>query len=381
MKTSAFDRVVLVLQGGGALGAYQAGVYQALQEHDFAVNWIAGTSIGAINGAIIAGNAPGNRIAKLREFWGMVSNTDCWGLAQNSEAARSGCSAWSVMQSVTMGRPGFFSPRWFDPLRVFLSGSAERAGFYDVGPLRKTLERVVDFDLLNGGPIRFSIGAVKILSGTLRYFDTKAERLGPEHILASGALPPGFPAVRIGSDLYWDGGIYSNTPLEIVLDDIPRRNTLCVMLSLFNPRGAEPGSIDEVEKRHKEIMYGSRMHEHVMAYRKIHNLRRALQSIYALLPSDVKDNPEIQEVGNQGCETTMHIVELIYPGKNWESCFKDADFSRAAVEERWRLGHLDASRLLQRAPWQDPVPPRTGVVVHTIGPGYETKESQDLSFR
>ena len=379
-KSGIFERIAFVLQGGGALGAYQGGVFQAMAEHDLTPDWIAGTSIGAINGAIIAGNAPEKRIARLKEFWDTVSNSDFSHGMKGAGADQSATSFLSILQSMIMGRPGFFSPRGFDPSMAFSAGSAETASFYDTGPLRKTLERLVDFDLINEGPVRLSVGAVNITKGTLRYFDSKSDRIIPDHILASGPLPPGFPAVRIGDDFYWDGGIYSNTPIEVVLDEVPRVNTLCLMLSLFNPAGAAPRSIAEAEERRKDIMYGTRMQEHVRTYRRIHNLRRAVRSIYALLPEDVKNNPEIRELGEQGCETTMHIVQLIYPEKRWESCFKDADFSKAAIEERWRLGYRDASLLLKRSPWQDPAPPHAGVVVHTIEAA-DAKEVQDLVFR
>jgi NTE family protein len=361
-----FERVAFVLQGGGALGAYQGGVFQAMAEHDLVPDWIAGTSIGAINGAILAGNSPENRINRLKEFWDMVSKTDLWHAFKGPDIAQSAYTNLSILQSMTMGRPGFFSPRGFLPSSFFPAGSSETASFYDTGPLRKTLERLVDFDLINEGRIRLSVGAVNITKGTLKYFDSKNDRLTPDHILASGALPPAFPAVRIEDELYWDGGIYSNTPIEVVLDDVPRVNTLCLMLSLFNPAGPAPRSITEAEERHKDIMYATRMQEHVRAYRRIHNLRRSLRSIYALLPDDVKNNPEIQVLGEQGCETTMHIVQLIYPQKGWESCFKDADFSKMSIEKRWRLGYRDACLLLKRAPWQDAVSTDTGVAVHTI---------------
>jgi len=376
-----FERTALVLQGGGALGAYQGGVFQAMAEQNLTPDWVAGTSIGAINGAIIAGNAPDKRIVRLKEFWDTVSNTDFSHGMKDADDEQSTYSFLSILQSMVMGRPGFFSPRGLNPSLAFPVGSAETASFYDTGSLHKTLERLVDFDLINEGPIRLSVGAVNITKGTLRYFDSKSDRITPDHILASGALPPGFPAVRIGDDFYWDGGIYSNTPIEVVLDDVPRVNTLCMMLSLFNPAGAAPRSIAEAEARHKDIMYGTRMQEHVRTYRRIHNLRRTLRSIYALLPEDIKNNPEIRELGEQGCETTMHIVQLLYPGKKWESCFKDVDFSKVAIEERWRLGYRDASLLLKRAPWKDPVPPHTGVVVHTIEAAADAKEVQDLVFR
>jgi NTE family protein len=263
---------------------------------------------------------------------------------------------------------------------LFPTGTAETASFYDTGPLRETLERLIDFDLLNRGSPRLSVGAVNVLTGGLRYFDNRADRLGPEHLMASGALPPGFPAVRIEGELYWDGGIYSNTPFEVVLDHVPRVDTLCFMVSLFNPAGAEPRSVAEVETRHKDILYGTRVQQHVDAYRRIHNLRRALRSLYALLPEEVVHNPEIRELADLGCHTTMHIVELIYPTRDWELTFKDTDFSKTTVEERWHLGYRDASRLLERCPWDDPVSPHAGVIVHSPEPPVDS-EARDLAFR
>ncbi|MBI5441658.1 MAG: patatin-like phospholipase family protein [Deltaproteobacteria bacterium] len=373
-------RVALVLQGGGALGAYQAGVYEGLVGHGCAPDWIAGTSIGAINGALIAGNTAEDQVPRLQEFWKLVSDAGLRTSPWPSGPLRQILSAWSIWKAITLGRPGFFAPRWFDPSVFFPVRSCQTASFYETAPLRATLERLVDFDLLNEGPIRLTVGAVNVAAGKLRYFDTKTDRLGPEHILASGALPPGLPAVRVDGELYWDGGIYSNTPLDVVLEDVPRVNTLCLMLSLFNPAGVEPRSISEVETRRKDITYATRIREHVAAYRRIENLRRTIRSLYALLPEDVKENPEVREWASLGCETTMHIVELLYPTRDWELAFKDADFSQAALEERWKLGLRDASLLGERRPWEDPVRPGTGVVVHTVESPADL-ESRDLAFR
>jgi NTE family protein len=253
-KRPAGKRIALVFQGGGALGAYQGGVFQALEEGGYAPDWVAGTSIGAINGGIIAGNTVENRLRRLQDFWEAVSDADFWRVLGDSEAARHASSSWTILRAFALGRPGFFAPRWFQPSVVFPTGSAETASYYDTAPLRETLERLIDFALLNGGGTRLSVGAVNVLTGGLRYFDSRSDRIGPEHLMASGALPPGFPAVRIEGALYWDGGIYSNTPLEVVLDQVPRTDTLCFMISLFNPAGAEPRSLTEVETRHKDIL-------------------------------------------------------------------------------------------------------------------------------
>lgn len=367
-KKPTQKRITFLLQGGGALGAYQAGVYQALAEYDYAPGWIAGTSIGAINGGIIAGNTAQDRLARLEEFWRTVCERDFWKAALISDAARSVHSFWSAVTTLLAGRPNFFAPRLFNPLASFPVGSADTSSYYDTSPLRNMLERLIDFDRINDRTIRLSLGAVNVKTGTLHYFDSEKERICPEHIMASGALPPGFPAVRVGGELYWDGGIYSNTPLDVLLDDMPRVDNLCFMVALFNPVGAEPRSIPEVETRQKDILYGTRAKEHIQAYSKTHNLRRAVRALHERLPEDLRNDPELRSFLEQGCHTTMHIVELICPARNWELAFKDIDFSWEAIEDRWERGYRDAARMLELCPWEDPVPPHTGVVVHHLPP-------------
>jgi NTE family protein len=367
-KRPQIKRVALVLQGGGALGAYQVGVYQALQEHGFSPDWVAGTSIGAINAAIIAGNPAGSRFTRLQEFWRSMSRPGFWDITAPLGAARQFTSLSSALEAVLLGQKGFFTPRLLDPLAACTVGSAEAASFYDTSELRGTLLRLADFELINRRAMRLSLGAVHVRTGRLRYFDNEFERLGPEHVMASGALPPGFPAVRVDGELYWDGGVYSNTPLEIVLDDMPRVNTLCFMVDLFNPAGPEPRSIAEVLVRHKDIMYATRSRQHIEAYCKTHNLRRAVDAIYQRLPREQRADPEMKALAELGCHTTMEIVHFGYPGRDWELVSKDIDFSSAAIEERWRQGYRDALRAVERAAWLDPVPPHTGVVVHELPP-------------
>jgi NTE family protein len=364
----AGKRIALVLQGGGALGAYQAGVFQALVEHDYCPDWVAGTSIGSINGGIIAGNAVEKRLERLEEFWKSVSREDFWDIAGTTDVAREIFSHLSVMNAILAGQPGFFIPRPLNLLKMFPFGSVETASYYDTSPLRGTLERLIDFDLINSGATRLSLGAINVTTGVLRYFDSKRDRIRPEHIMASCALPPGFPAVRVENDLYWDGGIYSNTPLDVVLDNMPRVDTLCFMIALFDPKGPEPRSIPEVETRHKDIVYSTRALEHVQTFWRIHNLRRTVRSLFALLPQELKEDPEVQEMADLGCHTTMHIVQIIYPARNWELAFKDADFSWTSIRERWDCGYRDATRTLKWAPWEKPVPKNMGVMVHTLRP-------------
>lgn len=357
-------RIALVLQGGGALGAYQAGVVEALYEHGFEPDWIAGTSIGALNGAIIASNPRQQCLARLREFWNTLTLPD-YGPANHLPAsARQVYSVWSAMASAAGGRPGFFRPRVDAPLDSLGGGSAETASYYDTRPLRELIQKLVDFEQLNTDHTRLSIGAVNINTGQLRYFDNRSERLGPEHLMASGALPPGFPAVRVDGDLYWDGGIYSNTPIDVVLEDTPRVDTLCIAVALFPAAGPEPRSLAEVQARHKDIIYGSRSQRHIEAYRQMHNLRRAIHALHQRLPEDLSMDPEIRRIAELGCHTTMHIAQLIYPTRDWELSTKDIDFSRASIHERWQFGYDDALHLLKCAPWLEPTPANVGVVVH-----------------
>lgn len=365
-KRPSDKRISLVLQGGGALGAYQAGVYQALEEYGYTPDWVAGTSIGAINGGIIAGNTAQNRRTRLEEFWRTISERDFWNAALLPDDVQSVYSFWSAAVVMLAGRPGFFTPRPFNPLAAFPLGSAETASYYDTTPLRDMLEHLIDFDRINDQTIRLSLGAVNVTTGTLRYFDSKKELIRPEHIMASGALPPGFPAVRVEGELYWDGGIYSNTPLDAILDDMPRVDNLCFMVALFNPAGPEPRSIPQVETRHKDIAYGTRAKEHIQAYSRTHNLRRALHALYDRLPDDLRKDQELRALVEQACHTTMHIVQLIYPARDWELALKDIDFSRSAIEDRWARGYRDVARMIEWCPWEKAVPPHTGVVVHNL---------------
>lgn len=359
-------RVALVLQGGGALGAYQVGVFQALDEHGFAPDWVGGTSIGAINGAIIAGNPPGRRFERLERFWTTIRQDDPVDLHGAPDAVRQAYSFWTAMAAFVLGRPRFFAPHPFLPFRLGHAGSAETAGFYDARPLRELLLELVDFDYLNSESVRFSLGAVHVTSGRLRYFDNAFQRIGVEHVLASSALPPAFPPVRIDGELYWDGGLYSNTPLTLVLDDHPRVNTLCFMVDLWTACGDEPRSISQTLDRQKDIMYASRSEKDIETYRALHNLRRVIRELYRNLPEARRNDPEMRKLADRGCHTTMDIVHLGNRDRDWELASKDVDFSRTAIEERWRLGYADAMRVLERSAWMDPQDPLVGVVVHPM---------------
>lgn len=357
-------RIALVLQGGGALGAYQAGVYQAMDEAGLTPEWVAGTSIGAINGAIIAGNAPGERLARLRRFWRAVAQPGFWGESLGHPGARQWFSWVAAMQAVVAGQPSFFRPRLAPPIASPSPEGARGASYYDTSALARLLREVVDFDCLNGGQVRYSLGAVHVKTGRLRYFDTRFQAIGPQHVMASGALPPGFPAVEVDGELWWDGGIYSNTPIEVVLDDHPRTSTLCFMVDLFNPRGPEPRSIPEVEVRHKDILYATRSHDHVEQFARIHTLRHALSELAERLPESARADPQIRRLAGMGCRSTMEIVHLGYGSRSWELTTKDVDFSTRAIDERWEKGYRDAMAVIARAPWLAPPPAHAGVVIH-----------------
>ena len=360
------QRVVLVLQGGGALGSYQAGVFQALDERGFTPNWVGGTSIGAINGAIIAGNPPNRRLERLKHFWNGMLHEDPFDLRVLPDLARQSYSYWSAMASMITGRPRLFAPHPFLPFGVGNAGSTDTASFYDNAPLRESLLETVDLDYLNNGSMRFSLGAVHVTTGRLRYFDNSLQRIRIEHILASSALPPAFPPVDVDGEWYWDGGLYSNTPLDVVLDDYPRVNTLCFMVDLWSACGDEPHSISQTLDRQKDITYASRSDRSIETYETIHNLRRVIRELYGQLSTAKRKDPKMREFAARGCHTTMDIVHLGNRDRDWELASKDFDFSRTAIEERWQLGYADAARVLERAAWMEPVDPLVGVVVHRM---------------
>ncbi|MGD8430436.1 MAG: patatin-like phospholipase family protein [Ectothiorhodospiraceae bacterium] len=361
------SRIALVLQGGGALGAFQAGVFEALAECRCTPDWIAGTSIGAINGAIIAGNRPEHRLDRLKEFWRRVSHVmpyHAWpGVTpHHSDALLLAGSLVSAARAVMFGQADFFRPR----LDLHMSGGPESLSFYDTAPLRSTLDDLVDFDVLNSEDVRLTVGAVSVTSGEMVYFDTRETTLTADHILASGALPPGFPPVRIDGELYWDGGIYSNTPLEVVLDQMPRYNTLCFMVNLWNQYGREPTTMADVLAREKEIRYASRFRKEIEAFRERHNLRHAVRELFEALPEDLRERPELGELAQLGCHTRMDIVRLGPAGQPWEPASKDADFEALSIRERWKHGNREARGLLEEAPWRyrQPGDRHAGVILH-----------------
>jgi NTE family protein len=346
---------VLVLQGGGALGSYQAGAYQALCHFDFEPEWVAGISIGAVNAAIIAGNERNKRIERLKEFWNMVSSPVPWKPLGSSDRSRSIFNETSAALIATFGVPGFFTPR-IPPAPLWPSGHPQSQSYYDTTPLRRTLERLVDFDRINDLQCRLSVGAVGVTSGNFRYFDNfefrkLGKRIGPEHIMASGALPPGFPSIEIEGEHYWDGGIASNTPLDYVLDAETDRDLLIFQVDLFSARGPLPETLLEAAEREKDIRFSSRTRMNTDKNRAIHNARRAVRDLISKLPDYLKNDPTVEYLSKAAKENTVTVVHLIYRSKNYETSSKDYDFSHLAMAEHWNAGARDVHLSMRHKDW------------------------------
>jgi NTE family protein len=356
-------QVALVLQGGGALGSYQAGVYEALAETAYLPDWVAGISIGAINAAIIAGNAPASRVEKLAEFWnGITAPTALWPAPPVGML-----EAWqqrlAAMTALISGQPGFFAPRaaldWFS--------SQQPTSYYDTSRLQGTLERLVDFDRINHrGETRLSVGAVNIRTGRFAYFDSAEIPIRPAHIMASGALPPGFPPVEIDGEYYWDGGLVSNTPLQHVLDYYPRRSRLTFQVDVFQAHGQLPANLEEVSERENDIRYSSRTRVNTDAFQQRHDVRHAINELEKLLPPEILQSEQAKRLHAFGCVTEMDIVQLIYRPFAPQGAAKDYEFSRATMTARWRQGREDTETTLAASPWLAPKADNVGVRIFDV---------------
>jgi NTE family protein len=363
--TSKPHQIVLVFQGGGALGAYQAGVYQALHEARIEIDWVIGTSIGAINASLIAGNAPENRLERLEEFWRRMRRKEFFG-PSIWPGLNDTTSYWST---VLGGIPGFFEPNLLAFLGAHYPLGRDKAGFYSTMPLEKTLSELVDFSLIKHCTPRLTVGAAHVRTSEMRYFDSRETAITARHIMASGALPPAFPAVRIDGELYWDGGILSNTPTETIFDDVPRRNSLIFAVHMWNPMGPEPETIWEVLHRHKDIQYSSRVATHIARQRQVHRLRHVVSELVKRMPEEQREDPMVQDLAEYGCRTQMHVVRLLAPRLDNENHTKDIDFSPAGIRLRWEAGYADTERVLRRAAWSDDCDPLEGVILHEPEPG------------
>jgi len=371
IRKQSNGQVVLVLQGGGALGAYQGGVYEALHEAKVEPDWIIGTSIGAINAGIIAGNAVEQRLDRLKEFWQRMERNALWNMFPAWTGIANSLSAWAT---VTSGIPGFFETNARAFLGAHVPLGTDSAGYYSTAPLRKTLTDLVDFSLINKNTPRLMVGAANVSTSMMRYFDSREAEIKVEHIMASGALPPAFPAVRIDGDLYWDGGILSNTPTEAVFDDNPRRNSLIFAVHLWNPAGPEPNTIQEVMDRQKDIQYSSRITNHILRQREAHRLRHVVAELVKHVPDEVRRTDLVRELAAYGCPTRMHVVRLLAPRLDNESHLKDIDFSPSGIRERWQAGYADTCRALARAAWIGEFGPLDAVVLH------ESEEESEVTI-
>jgi NTE family protein len=360
-QVSLPGQVVLVLQGGGALGSYQAGVYQALQEARIEPDWIVGTSIGAINASLIAGNAPQDRLPRLREFWSRVQHAprlDFRGILPELS------DKWSYWTTLMRGIPGFFTPNPLAHAGDVYPLGADHAGYYSTAPLEATLAELVNFNLISKGKPRLTVGAAHVRTSQMTYFDSRRCKLDVKHIMASGALPPAFPAVRVDGELYWDGGILSNTPTEVVLDDDPRKDSLIFSVHLWNPVGAEPSTMAEVLNRQKDVQYSSRIASQITRHQQSHRLRHVINELAARLPEAERDRPEVRELMGYGCQTRMHVVQLLAPQLDYEDHTKDVDFSPAGIRQRWDAGYAHTKAVLAREPWIGQFDPLAGVILH-----------------
>jgi NTE family protein len=339
-------RRVLVLQGGGALGSYQAGVYEALAAGGIEPQWVAGISIGAVNAALIAGNPPEKRVERLREFWNLVSNGPQVGSIFAAGPTRTLTSQTNAASAVLFGVAGFFTPR-FPPPTLQPPGTPAAISFYDTAPLKATLERLVDFDRINAGEMRFSVGAVNIRTGNFAYFDNHRETIRPEHIMASGALPPGLPPIEIDGEFYWDGGLVSNTPLEYVLDEDTREDLLVFQVDLFPARGPMPRTLAEADERVKDIRFSSRTRLGTAQAMRVHRARQLVRDLLDSLPPEIAAGDAARQVRELAQENALTVVQLIYRRKAYESTSKDYEFSRATMLEHWASGVQAVRRSLE----------------------------------
>ncbi len=364
-KPANCDRIALVLQGGGALGAYQAGVYQALHEAGLEPDWVTGVSIGSINAAIIAGNPRERRLERLREFWDTITARRIWPWTPDGDDPHRLHNALSAFSTMALGQPGFFTPNlpgpWFAP-----RGARTATALYDTSPLRDTLLKLVDFDLINSGATRFAVGAVNIRTGNFIYFDNADSEIIPEHVMASGALPPALPMVRIGTDCYWDGGIVSNTPLSALLGGIGNANAMVFQVDLFNARGALPRDMRDVLARQKEIQYSSRTRTITDNWTELHRQKVLARRLLAMIPEErlsATDRALKRELDDLPEITILH---LIYQHQPYESDAKDYEFSASSMRDHWDAGHRDTARTLRRREWLTMPGEDEGIRVHDV---------------
>jgi len=362
---SEYHSIGLVFQGGGALGAYQAGVFQALDEVGIDANWLSGVSIGAINAAIIAGNKPGDRLDRLRSFWETITNRKVWHFTPEGDLFRKLRNQTSSMMTMAAGLPGFFSPHKLNPW-FQLPGASTATSFYDTSELERTLDRLIDWNVLNDRDRRLSVGAVNVRTGNYRYFDSHLETLSAKHVMASGALPPAFPSIQIENEYYWDGGIVSNTPLQYLLEQDEVHDTLVFQVDLFSARGIIPRDMADVLARHKDIMYSSRTRNNTDTFQRMHNMRMKLhKALLRVPPEDLRDEDR-EFLATMEDVPQINIVHLIYQQKVYESDAKDYEFSGTSMREHWESGYQDTRKTLKHRQWLQKPPETVGMTVHDV---------------
>ncbi len=341
------EQVALVLQGGGALGSYQAGVIEGLEANGIELDWVAGISIGAINAAIVAGNPPEKRVERLTRFWDKVTSSLPSFPIFPDDTVREMLHEWSAGFVMLAGVPGFFTPRAVPPVAQ-PPGTPGALSFYDSAPLRDTLDEMVDWDLLNDGPVRLSVGAVDVENGNFRYFDNRQDRIDARHIMASGALPPGLPPVEIDGRLWWDGGLVSNTPLSHVLDH-QAEELLVFQVDLFPAAAVRPRTIMDVMAREKEIRLSSRSREISTQLMRLRKDRELARRVLAKLPPELGNDPDVRALAERSAELPVNLVHLIYRANAWEGGARDFEFSARTMREHWQAGRLDVEATMANA--------------------------------
>lgn len=361
-----FDEIVYLFQGGGALGAYQVGVYQALTENGYSPDWMVGISIGAINASIIAGNPPEKRLEKLKQFWQLITHAMepawpfCEAHNQNLLTVYNMCSA---NYALFFGQRNFFKPTSSNPW-LMIDESPDKISYYDTSHLRSSLMATIDFEYLNSNHIRLTLGSVNVKTGRLKFFDNKKESLHVEHIMASCALPPGFPAIEINGEYYWDGGLYSNTPLISVINDLPHKSRLCFLVDLFDSTGLIPRNMDEILERAKDINYSGHI-DILLDYYDLHLfMQKKIASCIQTLPDEMKKHPSLQELSNYGDSHHVHIAKIVYKAKRQDLHSKDYEFSNFSARKRMEEGYHHTLQLLSNPKWWRDQEDNMGTVVH-----------------
>ena len=360
-KIAQHGQIVLVLQGGGALGAYQAGVYEALHEAGVEPDWVIGTSIGAIHAGIIAGNPVEKRLAGIKTFWKRVE-TEFHPMLTSIGSMM----GQNIPQMMTMmnGIANFCKP---NPSAMTSSKlTPDAAAFYSTEPLKTTLGDLIDFSQVEKNAPRLTVGAANLRTSEMRYFDSRGMKLDLRHVMASGALPPAFPAIRIDDDYYWDGGVLSNTPCEVIFDDNPRRNSIVISVDIWDPAGAEPATMGDVVTRQQEVQFSSRLVSHIKRQQQIHHMRHIISDLASRLPEEERRSPAVRPLAAWGCVTYMHFVQLVAPRIEGEDAMKGIDFSAAGIRARWSAGLRDMRKVLARQPWEGDFDPIEGLYLHDM---------------